>query len=74
MGRGGVSPCVAETIKDKLKENAQGPASATGDQGSMSQHSLPDQIEADRYLRDLDTHAKKKLPLRFGKFRAGGAA
>jgi hypothetical protein len=33
-----------------LEQNAQGPKKAQGDAGSVEQHSLPDQIAADRYL------------------------
>ena len=33
-----------------IEENAQGPKKAQGDAGSIEQHSLPDQIAADRYL------------------------
>ena len=41
---------MAEDLDETILENAQGPAKASGDAGSMEQHSLPDQIEADRYL------------------------
>ncbi len=33
-----------------IEENAQGPKKAQGDAGSVEQHSLTDQIAADRYL------------------------
>ena len=33
-----------------IEQNAQGPKKAQGDTGSVEQHSLPDQIAADRYL------------------------
>ena len=33
-----------------IEQNAQGPKKAQGDAGSIEQHSLPDQIAADRYL------------------------
>ncbi|MCK6490622.1 MAG: hypothetical protein L6R48_20405 [Planctomycetes bacterium] len=33
-----------------IAQNAQGPKKAQGDAGSVEQHSLPDQIAADRYL------------------------
>jgi len=33
-----------------IEENAQGPKKAQGDAGSIEQHSLTDQIAADRYL------------------------
>lgn len=65
---------MADNITDKLKENAQGPAQMTGDQGSVRQHSLREQIEVDQYLRNTGTNSKKTLPLRFAKIRSGGAA
>ncbi len=41
---------MAEDLDDTIEQNAKGPAKASGDSGSMEQHSLPDQIAADRYL------------------------
>lgn len=40
-----------DAIEQSIIDNAQGPAKASDDTGSMEQHSLADQIEADRYLR-----------------------
>lgn len=40
-----------ETIGEAIEQNAKGPQSATNGAQSASQHSLRDQIEADRYLR-----------------------
>ncbi len=37
------------TNQDKILENALAPKRASGDAGSMEQHSIPDQIAADRY-------------------------
>ena len=37
-------------LSDAIQTNAEGPAKAAGDSGSMEQHSLPDQIAADKYL------------------------
>lgn len=37
-------------LSDAIQTNAEGPLKAAGDSGSMEQHSLPDQIEADKYL------------------------
>lgn len=39
-----------DPIDQTISENAAGPKKASGDAGSVEQHSLPDQIEADRYL------------------------
>lgn len=66
-----VQPCVAG-ITEKLKENAEGPAQVTGDQVSVRQHSLKEQIEADRYLRSAEAGTKKKLPIRFAKLTPKG--
>ena len=52
---------MADDLSDKIKENATGPAKASGDAGSMEQHSLPDQIAADRYLESKKAARKKGL-------------
>ncbi len=39
-----------ENLEDTIRENAAGPKRAQGDSGSIEQHSLQDQIAADRYL------------------------
>lgn len=41
---------MAEDLNDVIKDNAQGPKRAKGDSAEMEQHSLPDQIAADKYL------------------------
>jgi len=38
------------TLEDTIRENAAGPKRVQGDSGSMEQHSLQDQIAADKYL------------------------
>lgn len=61
-------------LTDEIEANAAGPQEAQGDQGRMKQHSLPDQIEADRYLK-ADDAAKTQTGrgLRFNRFRNPGA-
>ncbi len=39
-------------IEQAIKQSAQGPAKASGDSGSVEQHGLAEQIEADRYLEN----------------------
>ena len=56
-----------DNLDDTIRENAQGPAKASGDAGSMEQHSLKDQIEADRYLNSKKAAKKKGHGLRFSK-------
>ena len=50
-------------LKDVIKQNAEGPHSASGDSGSMQQHPLPDQIAADKYLASKNAMARKGLGL-----------
>lgn len=38
-------------LSDSIEENAKGPKRMKGDSGEAEQHSLPDQIAADKYLR-----------------------
>ena len=52
---------MAEDLSDIIQENAEGPAKASGDSGSMEQHSLPDQIAADRYLESKKAARNKGL-------------
>ncbi len=63
---------MAETVADALRENAQGPKKAQGDSGSVEQHDLKDQIEADRYLASKEA-AKKGLGVRMTKVVPPGA-
>jgi hypothetical protein len=39
-----------DDLSDQIEQNASGPREARGDSGGMTQHSLRDQIEADKYL------------------------
>lgn len=51
---------MAESLEQTIRDNAAGPAKASGDSGSVEQHNLKDQIEADRYLASKAA-AKKGL-------------
>jgi hypothetical protein len=63
-----------DDLKDTILENAQGPASASGDSTSISQHSLKDQIEADKYLANKSAMGtNKKLGIKFFRLKAGGS-
>jgi len=54
---------MAETtpLDDAIRDNAGGPKRASGDAGSVEQHDLKDQIEADRYLNSKEAVKKKGL-------------
>jgi hypothetical protein len=58
---------MADELDDTIRQNAQGPAKAAGDAGSVEQHPLPDQIEADRYLGSKEAAKDKNRGLRFNK-------
>jgi len=63
-----------DTLKDAIEENAKGPKRAKGDSGEMEQHSLQDQIAADRYLATKDAAKRKGLPFRTTKLVPPGTA
>jgi len=65
---------MAEDLEDTIRENAQGPAKAAGDSGSMEQHKLSDQIEADRCLSSKDAARSKRRGLVFNKLVPPGTA
>lgn len=52
---------------DTIRQNAQGPAKVAGDAGSVEQHPLSEQIEADKYLSAKEAVQKKRRGLRFNK-------
>jgi hypothetical protein len=57
-----------------IEQNAQGPKKAQGDAGSIEQHSLPDQIAADRYLAAKRAVRSRGKGLRISKLVPPGAA
>lgn len=59
---------MADELDDTIRDNAQGPAKAAGDAGSMEQHKLPDQIAADRYLASKEATKSKRRGLVLNKF------
>ena len=58
---------MTEDLEDTIRENAQGPRRASGDSGSVDQHSISEQIEADRYLASKQAVRTRKLGLRTTK-------
>jgi len=64
---------MADELDDTIQQNAAGPKSASGDAGSMEQHSLPDQIAADRYLASKKAARSKGLGVRLTKVVPPGA-
>ena len=65
---------MAETLDNSIKTNAEGPAKASGDSGSVEQHRLSDQIAADKYLESKKASRAKGLGIKLTKISPGGTA
>jgi hypothetical protein len=63
-----------DELQQAIAENAAGPKRAKGDSGEMEQHSLQDQIAADRYLASKEANQRKGLPFRTTKLVPPGTA
>lgn len=59
-------------LEELIAQNAADPRSATEDGLTVSQHSLPDQIAADRYLKSEKAVRTKRRGLSFTKLRPPG--
>ena len=59
------------SLRDAIRENAAGPKRVQGDAGSVEQHSLKDQIEAEKFLAAKEA-ARHGLGIRFVKLRPDG--
>ena len=64
---------MAKELTDTIQESAQCPAEVSGDSGSMKQHPLKDQIEADRYLESKQAARSLGLGIRVSKLVPPGA-
>ena len=60
-------------IEIAIKDNAAGPKSASGDAGSVKQHSLVDQIAADKHLQSKEAMSGKGLGIKLLKISPSGA-
>jgi hypothetical protein len=65
---------MADEIETAISQNAQGPAEARGDSGSVKQHPLADQIAADRYLEAKKAARSKTCGLRMTRIVPPGTA
>lgn len=73
FGRWMCGAAMAENLDNAIRDNAQGPAKASGDSGSIEQHKLPDQIAADKYLSSKAAAKSKRRGLVFNKIVPPGA-
>jgi len=60
-------------LDQSIADNAAGPSKASGDSCSVEQHSLTDQIEADRYLASKAATKKRDRGLRMNRLSPPGA-
>ena len=63
---------MSEELDNSIQENAVGPKKASGDSGSVEQHSLADQIAADKYLESKKASRAKGLGVKLAKISPGG--
>ncbi len=63
---------MTEELDTVIQENAAGPRKASGDSGSIEQHSLHDQIAADKYLESKKASRSKGLGVKLAKISPGG--
>ena len=66
-------PDPTSDLEQAIRDNAAGPAKAAGDSGSVEQHSLHDQIEADRYLASKQVAKTPTRSLRLTRLIPPGA-
>lgn len=64
---------MADDLEQSIRENAQQPAKTSVDSVNVEQHSLADQIEADRYLQSREAMRSKRLGLRFTRIVPPGS-
>jgi len=63
---------MTDELQQSIEQNATEPKRVRGDSGEVEQHSLKDQIEADRYLASKKA-AAKGMGIRISKMKASGA-
>ncbi len=64
---------MADTLDNSIKTNAEGPAKASGDSGSVEQHKLTDQIAVSKHLASKEAMASPGLGIKLVKLSPGGA-
>lgn len=63
---------MSDEIQQAIIDNATGPKRVTGDEGSVEQHSLQDQIAADRHVSSQAAASKPHRGLRRTKIIPAG--
>ena len=63
---------MAENLEETIVESLKSPAKVSSDGCSVEQHSLADQIAADKYLASKNASRKKGLGIKFSKLSPSG--
>ena len=63
---------MTEDIDNTIRDNVSGPKRASGDSGSVEQHSLSEQIAADKYLESKKASRSQGLGIKLAKISPGG--
>ena len=63
-----------DSLDNTIRDNASGPKRASGDSGSIEQHSLADQIAADKHLAGKQAASQSGLGIKRVKLSPGGTA
>lgn len=66
-------PEASSNLEQAIRDNAAGPKRAQGDAGSVEQHSLKDQIEADRYISSKEVASNPAKAVQFTRLVPPGA-
>ena len=65
---------MTDTLDNSIKTNAEGPAKASGDSGSVEQHKLSEQIAADKYLESKKASRAKGFGIKLAKISPPGTS
>ena len=65
---------MTEELDETIKENAAGPKQASADGVNVQQHSLPDQIAADKYLESKKASRTRGLGIKLFKISPPGSS
>ena len=65
---------MTDNLDNTIRDSVSQPKRASGDAGSVEQHSLPDQIAADKYLESRKATRAKGLGIKLAKISPGGTA
>ncbi len=63
---------MSQGLENAIEQNASGPKRASGDAGSVEQHSITDQIAADKHLASKKAAGSKGLGIKLTKLSPGG--